>query len=111
MTDLALATTEATDVAAIRTDIVSGIYFGITEPADGAAINLRNPYVVINATEAKDTASMAASIYANLSISAVEAADGISMPIIVLWTSANDPNDPSIWVPVNDGMPYYETVN
>lgn len=111
MTDVALATTEAPDAVAVNAEIVSGIYFAVTEPSDGVVLHVRNPSVVLAASEAVDTAAISAQITGTMSMLAQEAADGVSLPIIVLWTSASDPNDPSIWVTVNDGMPYNQAVN
>lgn len=104
-----LAASEAPDVAALDAAIVAGVYLVASEAPDVAAFDAYSLTIALQASETPDTASFAIGGVTYAAMSAVETPDGISAPVIVLWTTADDPTT-DIWVRVNDGMPYNQTV-
>lgn len=104
-----LEASEAPDAVAFQTAIVAGIYLGATEAPDTAAFNAYVSELYLAATEAPDIAAMTIGAVTSVLLAAVETPDGVSLPLSVLWTPADDPTT-DIWVRVDDGMPYNQTV-
>lgn len=104
-----LAASEAPDIAAFAADIVAGVYVVASEAPDIAAFDAYTLNAILNASEAPDIASFVVGGVTYAAMAAIETPDGISAPVIVLWTPADDPTT-DIWVRVDDGMPYNQTV-
>lgn len=104
-----LNASEASDTAAITTSVIAALFMEASEAPDVAAFNAYSLEGYLAASETPDSAAMMIATVTYASMAAIETPDGISAPIIVLWTPPDQP-DTDIWVRVNDGMPYNQTV-
>lgn len=104
-----LDASEAPDIAALQAGVISAIYLETSESPDVAAFNAYSLQAYLAASESPDIAAFGIATVTYASMAAIETPDGISAPVIVLWTPPDQP-DGDIWVRVNDGMPYNQTV-
>jgi len=106
---LYLETSESPDTVAFDTSIIAALYIEASEAPDVAAFNAYSLKLALAASESPDTAAMMIATVTYAAMAAIETPDGISAPVIVLWTPPDQP-DTDIWVRVDDGMFYNQTV-
>jgi hypothetical protein len=105
-----MAVTDAPDVVDFLVGVATVIYLDTTEAPDTASFDIQNINLYLAGVEATDIAAISCEMSGTIVIAATEAPDVYSQSAYVLWTTPDDPDDPSIWVPHNDPAPYLTTV-